>query len=496
MAAGCLPIAGMEIDNRSILPFLEQKESKESRKLDTFVSTPTVKKTTDFCTNTLKTISESYHGLDEVPDYYFYLAPTDMPAKLDQDILSIKKLYEKFPDYKYYLDYIIERISNHNDSDELKSVKLYRVLKELVAQLARSRFVIIPERNLEGLFQTFVDLNFIHGQSGMSFPFLKALNVGATKSLPLQQSINNFEALHPKKFTQTTDDLKERCKDLRKWLEQNIEYFKKIQKLDFEYFGIMNMLPAELAKFFPNLRELNIRGQEIPVLPPGLRNVNVLISKICNSILADNLWIRKEKLLEKALSCPAIKELYEQARANLRLYTKHKEIIVNLVSKIKSGFPADTFNNTIEILSSRSDDEILDDFVFELTNVLQCSKHNDVFQKVIDGMLTCEDYAYQTERIEFEGTKIHHRVMQAAIKQMGWSQSLDFYKNSSNLNFNLVWYLSKFFSPHTNYYRIQWREATKKQSLPIYEIGQSLVPILVGLLLIELLILIERFKKI
>ncbi|MEM7175451.1 MAG: hypothetical protein AAF443_05970, partial [Chlamydiota bacterium] len=85
-----------------------------------------------------------------------------------------------------------------------------------------------------------------------------------------------------------------------------------------------------------------------------------------------------------------------------------------------------------------------------------------------------ESYAKEVERIEYNGTLLHHKVIRAAIKEMKWtaikelnlSKALDIYFRGETLDrfrntekdFEVYWNKIKN-SPHADYHRKAWDRA-------------------------------------
>ena len=179
---------------------------------------------------------------------------------------------------------------------------------------------------------------------------------------------------------------------------------------------------------------------------------------------------RAERILQKALSSTAIKELYDRAVAMPRYDgTAGGNLHITFVTDGYKGC-ANNSQRKIELLSSLSDDEALSVFVFELTNILHGPEFYAVYLEARSSNVSCEDFVRKYEQIEWEGCLLHHRVMQAAIKEMKWSQSLDVFSWEAKISFRVKWIVLQF-SPHANYYRKCWRKMTGRWSMPIFEIG-------------------------
>ncbi|MEM7175916.1 MAG: hypothetical protein AAF443_08360 [Chlamydiota bacterium] len=166
---------------------------------------------------------------------------------------------------------------------------------------------------------------------------------------------------------------------------------------------------------------------------------------------------RIEKIVERALRSRHIRELYERANA-IPACNKSGKWKVKFVKETYSKFRAecDYKERTIHIRENISDDYALSFFVFELTNAVQVNKKLALHEKALRGQIDCESYAKESERREYNGTLLHHKVMSAAIKEMNWSKALDIYRYVEK-DFEVYWSRIKN-SPHTDYHRERWRE--------------------------------------
>ena len=171
---------------------------------------------------------------------------------------------------------------------------------------------------------------------------------------------------------------------------------------------------------------------------------------------------RIERIVEKALSSKHIRELHDRAKAT-SVYNKSGDWEVKLVKEISSNSSNHQSNaccnitkREIYINENVSDEYALAAFVFELTNAAQANEHVALDEKMLNGQIDCENYTKETERIEHRGALLHHKVMSAAIKEMGWSKGLDCYCNVET-DFEKDWSRIKN-SSHANYYRAAFRE--------------------------------------
>ena len=185
---------------------------------------------------------------------------------------------------------------------------------------------------------------------------------------------------------------------------------------------------------------------------------------------------RAERLLQKALSSKAIRELYEQAVAS-PVYKDGdissasppeygQKVNVHFVAMTNGGFPAQTVGGThiIRLLSNLSDEKALSYFVFELTNIIHSSRFNELVKAAKESRIDCEAFVKEFERIEFDGSLIHQRVMKAAIKEMGWRQKIYAPGYVKCLGFESNWLFLKFFTSHADAYRKMWQKLSGQRS--------------------------------
>ncbi len=183
----------------------------------------------------------------------------------------------------------------------------------------------------------------------------------------------------------------------------------------------------------------------------------------------DDLPSRSWRIFQKALSCPRITELYNEARL-----AKYDEMgkddfcwVLDLrssdndFSTFKKAF-CNPSRRSIVIDSRLSDDEILALFVFELTNAASSKEIYQIHRAAFEGKISREDFACSLERLEHEGTLKHSSIMNHAVAEMGWDRSLkDYYDENPLEDFDEYWPLIKD-DAHTNGYRNQWDKIQKK----------------------------------
>lgn len=171
------------------------------------------------------------------------------------------------------------------------------------------------------------------------------------------------------------------------------------------------------------------------------------------------------RLLERALSCEAVKELYDKASQ-----TSFNGMIGNYKVEFVEGleFPAQTilFERVIKINSNLSDDYALSTIVFELTNAVAAPKFEKLLHDACEGSITCEAYAKECERIEFFGCLLHHKIIQEVIDKLHLVPKADIYSGNSLMSFERYWEGIKY-SAHTEFYRNVYNKARLCSMIPL-----------------------------
>jgi hypothetical protein len=156
---------------------------------------------------------------------------------------------------------------------------------------------------------------------------------------------------------------------------------------------------------------------------------------------------RAKFIVDQLLRWSPFKRLYDE------VIRSFPQLSVSFVEESRFGGEADCYKGQIYLGSYLSDEEALSTLVFELTNLRQASLANENDTAAFQGR-SCEGFVKERERIEFEGSLMHHKIMQDAI-QTGLSYRLDIFRNHENLSFEKYYEKIKH-SSHTDYYRAYW----------------------------------------
>lgn len=168
---------------------------------------------------------------------------------------------------------------------------------------------------------------------------------------------------------------------------------------------------------------------------------------------------RAERIQEKALSCQAIRDLYELAKNTPGLYGKTGAISLEFAEKLSIPESSKSWGEYIFeerricLKDDISDDKALTTYVYELTNAVNTPRHLKNQSDVANFSIDCETYAKESERIEFEGIIKHHEVIEAAIAEKGWDKSLHLWKEYRIEDFEQRWGSAIKQSGHADVYR-------------------------------------------
>lgn len=176
------------------------------------------------------------------------------------------------------------------------------------------------------------------------------------------------------------------------------------------------------------------------------------------------LWLVKSERKQEVLSETSLEDHFlnriQEASSIDNLYQRALRIEPNLhISLVGKEAARTQFNGcarfnegAVEAVIGRTEDEILSIIVFEITNFIQKNR----FYALDHRTLTADEYAKENERIEYDGTKMHHAAVSKAIRANNWSPSIDIYKKTES-DFASHWNRIKN-SAHAEYYRA-WHRA-------------------------------------
>jgi hypothetical protein len=165
--------------------------------------------------------------------------------------------------------------------------------------------------------------------------------------------------------------------------------------------------------------------------------------------LEDHFWDRIHQ-------APSTDELYQKAKRKqpkLHLLLLKKED----TNALSNGC-ADLHTGALESVIGRTEDEILSTIVFEMTNFAQ-KRRFDAIDAMKARDMTADEYAKETERVEYDGRKMHHKAISEAVSKNNWNPSMDRYKSDPDYykDFDSYWNSIQN-SPHANNYRTWHRK--------------------------------------
>jgi hypothetical protein len=173
----------------------------------------------------------------------------------------------------------------------------------------------------------------------------------------------------------------------------------------------------------------------------------------------------EDRYLDIIKKATPAKRLYKEAlKAHEKNYkagnSKNPFLKIKLVADkiLPFGAQADFHKGKIEVDLSKCDtqENALAFFIFELCNFKRVAQFQQVHFNAISGKYDKETYAMEYERIEFDGTHEHHRIVQACIEEHQWHPLVDIYKHQVQ-TFDEWWALNKNTS-HVDHYRTHFDE--------------------------------------
>ena len=261
-------------------------------------------------------------------------------------------------------------------------------------------------------------------------------------------------------------ELKAQKEGLKTLIAANHEYLSHYEQQ-------MKKCTAVFEKNFPHFKADQISAarekvkttdsKDIPIMPiripqrgVGLMEVFPLDGNLDLSRLG--LQERGQRIFERAMSYYRIKTLYLEAVLTPDGITGVTGpwilLLTNDVSAKEFTAVCAPGIRCIMVNANQSDDEILSQFVFELTNAVSSKKFDPIYKGAVEGKISREEFAKSIERIEHEGDLRHHSIMRHAVNEMRWDSMMDGSKDIPK-DFDVFWSSFKN-SAHSEFYRNQW----------------------------------------
>jgi hypothetical protein len=252
-------------------------------------------------------------------------------------------------------------------------------------------------------------------------------------------------------------DLKAKKEDLR----IELDYLHNILSIQLDY--VVKTISISYDIF---LKEKEVNEQKEQDLRAQIKQLEEEKAHIDEALMRNDPASREGKLLARALSCPAIRHLYEKVK---KIETRGRigDWIIEFVprSEADTGAYCRAGIRTIGIAEDTDDDYALSSLVFELLNAFHTAEYDKLENYAEVGLIDRETYAKETERVEHDVLLAHRCVMREAIEKMGWSEDLEHYKYTE-LDFEKWWQENKNISKHIDFYRQQFDRLSKKAPEP------------------------------
>ncbi len=179
---------------------------------------------------------------------------------------------------------------------------------------------------------------------------------------------------------------------------------------------------------------------------------------------------RAEIIKERALESTHIRKLYDQAVNAPNETTKTGEWSILFLDRPTNGFVAGCryWERKVELQSSLSDEMAIASFAFELTNGIFSERHRALKEEAVHGKqgmmgiryIEREEFAKESERIEYQGTVLFYEHMVLAIDEMqnkGWKDEMLIYPRRSTHFEDFEEYYSEIKNgEHTEFWRKTW----------------------------------------
>jgi hypothetical protein len=174
-----------------------------------------------------------------------------------------------------------------------------------------------------------------------------------------------------------------------------------------------------------------------------------------------SLISRSDLLLQKMLTSPLVQQLYNQASEVQKMNKRVQNIVIEFLpdASLTSLAEADYKNGKISIRSSVSDEMAISCAIFELSNIVQSPKFDEVNEMMLTQYsLGSECFVKMYEKIEYDGCVMHHQIIERAFREMGavFTPDVDLYYRNAAWPFETVW-PSIQTTVHAHVYRTNFR---------------------------------------
>lgn len=184
---------------------------------------------------------------------------------------------------------------------------------------------------------------------------------------------------------------------------------------------------------------------------------------------------RAEMIKRRALESTHIKNLYDMAVKtpikNLKgEVVEQGEWNIVFMERTGNGFAAACvyWDRTVQLTNNLTDEQAIAYFAFELTNGILSKRHADLKEEASNGMqgmlgvklIGREEFAKESERIEYKGTALFAQHMARAIEEMrekGWNNTMMLYPER-DIGYQAFedYYEDIKDGNHTEWWRKQW----------------------------------------
>lgn len=169
---------------------------------------------------------------------------------------------------------------------------------------------------------------------------------------------------------------------------------------------------------------------------------------------------RIDTMIERALQCSSIKDLYDNSLNTPQLNTKQTgKWTIQFDAFLKDHSTCRHETRTILLNPSLSEDELLSYFVLELINSINFTPfYTDA--KARQRKIGCEEHAKTDALTRHKSALLHHAIMVVAIKELQLDPSIDYYKHLKKADFELLWESELKLDYRAEESRRVWRQLT------------------------------------